>query len=408
MDNKKLIPNLRFPEFNNPWEEKRLEEITTKISDGIHSTPKYNNSGKYYFINGNNLVNGKIKVNSNTKKVSTNEFDKHKRDLNSNTLLLSINGTIGNLAYYNNESIILGKSASYINIEKKYPVSYYYYILQSPRIKKYFLSELTGSTIKNLSLKTIKNCRLYSPQLSEQEKIASFLTDVDNKLTQLTKKKALLENYKKGVMQKIFNQKIRFKDNKGNNFPKWEVKTLKKLLKDYKLGGNYSNSEKKTTRPLIKMGNLGRGKITLAKIQYIKESEKVDEDDKIKKGDLFFNTRNTLDLVGKVAIWNDEIPLAYYNSNLIRFNFENNWFMNYRLNSNEGIKGLKRYATGTTSVAAIYTKDLLKLKLNIPCLEEQEKIANFLSEIDNKIKTLNTKIENNKIFKKGLLQKMFV
>ncbi|CAL2080051.1 Probable type I restriction-modification system, DNA specificity domain protein [Tenacibaculum dicentrarchi] len=389
MDNKKLIPNLRFPEFNNSWEEKRLEEITTKISDGIHSTPKYNNSGKYYFINGNNLVNGKIKVNSNTKKVSTNEFDKHKRDLNSNTLLLSINGTIGNLAYYNNESIILGKSASYINIEKKYPVSYYYYILQSPRIKKYFLSELTGSTIKNLSLKTIKNCRLYSPQLSEQEKIASFLTDVDSKLTQLTKKKALLENYKKGVMQKIFNQKIRFKDNKGNNFPKWEEKTLGEVL-DYEQPTKYivSSTEYQNN---FKTPVLTAGKTFL--LGHTNEVNNIFTNLPVIIFDDFTMANKFVDFDFKVKSSAMKILKPKSSKINLKFIYESIQLIKYPKGDEH-----KRF----------WISEYSKINIKYPCLEEQEKIANFLSEIDNKIKTLNTNIENNKVFKKGLLQKMFV
>jgi type I restriction enzyme S subunit len=187
----------------------------------------------------------------------------------------------------------------------------------------------------------------------------------------------------------------------------WSVKALKSLLHTYKLGGNYSNSDKLSDRPLIKMGNLGRGNIKIKKVQYINEFEIVDEDDIIKKGDLFFNTRNTLDLVGKVAIWNNELPIAYYNSNLIRFEFDNNFFMNYRLNSYQGIKGLKSFATGTTSVAAIYTKDLLKLKLAIPSIQEQQKIATFLTGVDKKITQLQEKKTHLEQYKKGAMQQLF-
>lgn len=188
----------------------------------------------------------------------------------------------------------------------------------------------------------------------------------------------------------------------------WVKKELKQILKSYKLGGNYRNNTNKTLKPLIKMGNIGRGKIILDKIQYILETEIVDDDDKISKGDLFLNTRNTLDLVGKVAIWNNELPLAYYNSNLMRIEFDNNCFMNFRFNSNEGIKKLKKIATGTTSVAAIYTKDLLKLSFFMPKnSKEQKKIANCLSSLDDLITAETEKLELLQDHKKGLLQKLF-
>ena len=101
------------------WDLKTLGDLTTRIGDGIHSTPNYNQNGDYFFVNGNNLINGKIIVTEETKKVSEEEYIVNKRDLNNSTILYSINGTIGNIAFYNNEKIVLGKSASYINLSNK-------------------------------------------------------------------------------------------------------------------------------------------------------------------------------------------------------------------------------------------------------------------------------------------------
>ena len=156
------------------------------------------------------------------------------------------------------------------------------------------------------------------------------------------------------------------------------------------------------------MGNIGRGSIHLDKIEYIIQEESIDSDDIVKLDDLFFNTRNTLELVGKVAIWRNEIPVAYYNSNLMRMKFENNRFMNYLFNETSSLKKLKAIASGTTSVAAIYTKDLLKINLSIPSDIEQTKIANFLTAIDQKIDNVAEQIDHAKTWKKGLLQQMLV
>jgi type I restriction enzyme S subunit len=278
---------------------------------------------------------------------------------------------------------------------------------------------------KTLGQQTFNELKVTLPALPEQQKISGFLSAVDKKIEQLTRKKELLEKYKKGMMQRLFAggkkssyelgvmsgefvTPLRFKDENGNDYPDWEEKRLERIVKEYRLGGNYSNSEEETDHPLIKMGNISRGKINLKKIEFISADEQVDPKDKIKIGDLFFNTRNTLELVGKVAIWKGELSQAYYNSNLMLLKFDNNSFMNYRLNSHEGVKALKRFATGTTSVAAIYTKDLLKLKLAIPSLEEQNIIAKILSNIDNKIDSVINQISQNQQFKKGLLQQMFV
>jgi type I restriction enzyme S subunit len=132
------------------WKIEILNDLTTRIGDGIHSTPKYSNNGEYYFVNGNNLVNGKIIVSNDTKKVSNEEYHYHKRELNDSTILISINGTIGNIALYGNENILIGKSAAYLNLNNKIKKLFLYQVLQSKFINRYFENELTGSTIKNI------------------------------------------------------------------------------------------------------------------------------------------------------------------------------------------------------------------------------------------------------------------
>lgn len=197
--------------------------------------------------------------------------------------------------------------------------------------------------------------------------------------------------------------KLRFKE----FTPEYNEYELKTSLKSYRLGGNYSNSESKTNYPLIKMGNLNRGSINLSKIEYIPEDELIDSQDIIQFGDLFFNTRNTLDLVGKVAIWRNELPIAYYNSNLLKLEFENNFYMNFLLNTEKSLQKLKAIASGTTSVAAIYTKDLLKVKIRVPHVEEQTKIASFFSVVDEKVSQLTQKHELLSQYKQGMMQKLF-
>ena len=107
-----------FDNKDDSWEEKTLKELTTHLGDGLHGTPKYTIDGDYHFINGNNLKDGVIEFKSSTKKVSIEEFNQHKKNLTDRTILVSINGTLGNIAFYNNEKIILGKSACYFNMKE--------------------------------------------------------------------------------------------------------------------------------------------------------------------------------------------------------------------------------------------------------------------------------------------------
>lgn len=198
----------------------------------------------------------------------------------------------------------------------------------------------------------------------------------------------------------------------GNVLPaNWYLKKLKEILVEGRLGGNYENAESNTGIPVIKMGNLDRGKIKIDKVQYLSENETYNKEDLLLEGDLLFNTRNTLDLVGKVAIWRNELPLAVYNSNLMRMKFDSsyvysNCFMNCVFNSNYGLRQLRAIATGTTSVAAIYDRDLQSIKIPLPPLPEQRAIARLLSTWDEAISKHEKLIKACEQRKKWLMQSL--
>ena len=404
------VPQLRFPEFSGEWEEKRFDSLYPTVRNGFVgvATPYYVEEGVPY-LQGKNIKSGAINRNGLVYINESFHQKSKKSQLRQNDIVMVQSGHVGECAVITEEFEDTNCHALLVStpthdIDSKFYINYFY--SKFGRKKIYRIT--TGNTIKHILSSDLKIQTVSNPSYQEQQKIAAFLAAVDSKIEQLSKKQALLGEYKKGLMQQIFSQAIRFKADDGSEFPDWEDNTIDKALHSYKLGGNYSNSEAVTDYPLIKMGNLDRGNIKLNKLQYINTEENIDDSDKINYGDLFFNTRNTLDLVGKVAIWRDELPCAYYNSNLMKMEFSDNFFMNYRFNSFDGIKALRRVATGTTSVAAIYTKDLLKIKFSLPTLSEQQKIANFLSSIDTKIEQAGKQLDESKQFKKALLQQMFV
>ena len=189
-----------------------MGDLCHRIGDGIHSTPVYSERGDVYFINGNNLSEGNIHFTLDNKKVTLEESKKHYRPLSDDTILLSINGTIGNIAFYQHEKVILGKSACYINANVNHlSKRFLYSFLRTNRVLRYFDSELTGSTIKNLSLAAVRKLEIALPTLTEQTKIADFLTAIDKNIEQLTHKKSLLEQKKKALMQKLLTGQIRVK-----------------------------------------------------------------------------------------------------------------------------------------------------------------------------------------------------
>jgi len=122
---------------------------------------------------------------------------------------VTLNGTIGSLAYYSNETVMLGKSVAYMNTSNKISKQFLFYLLKSSKILNYFMLELTGTTIQNLSLKTIRNTKIPLPPLEEQKQIADILSTTDEKLEVLRAKKKKYETLKKGLLQKLLSGVIR-------------------------------------------------------------------------------------------------------------------------------------------------------------------------------------------------------
>lgn len=186
------------------WPTTRLAHHTTRIGDGLHGTPEYVDESPYRFVNGNNLSGGAVTVSSTTGCVSEGEFQKHRVALGECTLLMSINGTIGNIAYYQGESIILGKSAAYINCAKFLSRRYLFYFLQSKSAGSFFQLEATGTTIFNLSLASIRNLPIVLPSLAEQKQIVDFIEIQSAKLdaiaTAYARQLTLLAEYRSALI----------------------------------------------------------------------------------------------------------------------------------------------------------------------------------------------------------------
>uniref|UniRef100_UPI00402880B1 restriction endonuclease subunit S n=1 Tax=Segatella hominis TaxID=2518605 RepID=UPI00402880B1 len=198
------------------WNWARLSNITSILGDGIHGTPEYDATGTVYFINGNNLSNGSIEIKTDTKKVSEQEAEKHKRLLNSTTVLVSINGTLGNVAFYNGENVILGKSACYFNLMGNIDKQYIKHILETEYFTEYAKNVATGSTIKNVPLAGMRNFLIPVPPITEQHRIILGMVrlahsivrynDAQTKLDLLNN--ALNEKLKKSVLQEAIQGKL--------------------------------------------------------------------------------------------------------------------------------------------------------------------------------------------------------
>jgi type I restriction enzyme S subunit len=209
------------------WKIVELKEVVSLLGDGLHGTPKYTNESDYYFINGNNLGNGKITIKENTKKVSKEEFEKYKKLLNDKTVLVSINGTLGNVAFYNNEKVILGKSACYFNVLDCLDKKYIKILLSGLEFLNYAHKSATGSTIPNVSLKTMREFKFPLPPLETQQtivsKIEELFSELDKGIEDLKTAQQQLKTYRQSVLKWAFEGKLTNEKVKEGELPEgWE------------------------------------------------------------------------------------------------------------------------------------------------------------------------------------------
>lgn len=402
-------PRIRFRGFTEDWEQRKLDELTIFIGDGLHGTPKYDENGSYYFINGNNLVDNKVSVTEETKKVAFEALGNDDRRLDSTAILMSINGTIGTLARYNNENIMLGKSVAYIT-PKNINRDFLFYQLQGNVIQSYFYKNLTGTTIKNLGLGTIKNTIVMSTLSEEESTIGRFFYKLDQYITLHQCKLKKLNLAKKSLLQKLFPRNgsqipgVRFK----GFTDAWEQRKLDDIAK-IKTGGGTP----KTANPEYWSGN----------IPWIQSSDLVEGDivhvninkfinnNALKNSAAKLISRDSIALVtrvgvGKVAVINQDFTTSQDFLSLSDFDGSDIKFLAYQLYRlmQENAKVLQG-----TSIKGITKTELIEQSISIPSSgQEQNLISAVLSKIDSIITLHQRKLERLQEVKKGLLQKMFV
>ena len=207
-----LAQSIFYEMFGNPvenekgWEVKKLKDISRKIGDGLHGTPEYSELDTgWYFINGNNLENGCISIKSTTKKVTDSVRKKYYIEMDDFTLLVSINGTLGKSAFYNGENVILGKSACYIKLNKDVNKLFIYEIIRGEYFKRYAESVCTGTTIRNVSLKAMREFPIIYPPLSLQQSFAHKIEQIERQKAGVQKTITDLETLLAARMQYWFD-----------------------------------------------------------------------------------------------------------------------------------------------------------------------------------------------------------
>ena len=252
------------------WKKYKLKDVCTILGDGLHGTPIYDDKGEFFFINGNNLKDGRISIKNDTKRVPYSEANKYKKPLNNRTILVSINGTIGNVAKYQDEKCILGKSACFFNVKENVDLNFIYYVVANQQFKNTITQLATGTTIKNVSLETMRNYTFRIPPLSIQKQIGKILSSLDDKIELNRRINDNLEQQAQALFKSWFVdfepfKKGKFIDSELGMMPEgWQVEEL----------GNITNSitEKAGNRTDVKvLSPVNTGELLLSEEYFTKQ-----------------------------------------------------------------------------------------------------------------------------------------
>ena len=376
------------------WEVVNLERITAHIGDGLHGTPIYSQNGDYSFVNGNNLNGGKIVLTDDTKSVDYSEFIRHRKPLSSQSILLSINGTIGNLALFDGEQIVLGKSTAYLNIRPEVCKRFIYYSLQTGVVRRQFFDGLTGSTIGNLGLATIRKTQIPLPStLAEQRAIAAALSDVDALLAKLDQLIAKKRDLKQAAMQQLLTGQTRLPGFSGA----WEVKRLGDVFR-FQVGFPFTSDL---------FNQKGHG-IRLVKNRDLKADDQLfffsgiffDDSFIIKNGDVLIGMDG--DFIP--CLWSKgEAILNQRVGRIVPSPSLSSVFSYYMLV--EPLKEIE-FATSATTVKHLSHVDVEGIERALPGIEEQTAIAAVLSDMDAEITALEARRDKTRALKQGMMQEL--
>jgi type I restriction enzyme S subunit len=412
------VPALRFKEFSDDWEEKKLGDIGENII-GLTYSPSNITDDKSYpiVLRSSNIKNDMLDLND---QVRVKENIPAKLFTNSDDILICTR---------NGSQRLIGKNVLITNIETPMTFGAFMSVYRSPfnRFMVYLfktdnyneqIKMNLGARINQITTKNLNSFIFCFPSLLEQTKIANFLTAVDEKITLLTKKADLLSQYKKGVMQQIFSQELRFKDDDGQEFPEWEDKRLGDFILSHKGGASLKPSD-----------FVLHGKFEVIPKKAISSGGNLllDEKEPTYCTDNFFeeNLQSVVDKNYLITTLRDLVPSGPSIGYIVKFVNDKKYVLAqgvYGIQINKGLeeefliqysntdnyrKLMQTMMVGSTQVH-IRNGDFFQTPFCVPSIKEQTKIANFLTAIDEKITNNQTQLDAVKQYKQGLLQQMFV
>ncbi|EJL6506609.1 restriction endonuclease subunit S [Vibrio cholerae] len=406
-----LKPNIRFSKFDGDFKKIKLGKLASKVGSG--STPK-GGSSTYVsigipLIRSQNVKDGyldetdfvKIDLNTHSKMKSSHVYP--------NDVLLNITGASIGRSCVVPKHFIEGNVNQHVCIirpkNKELVSTYLNYYLSSKYGQKQINISQAGGGREGLNFEAIRGFNIPITSDTEQQKIADFLTAVDTKINQLTEKHRLLKEYKKGVMQQIFSQQLRFKDKDGKTFPEW---------KEYAFSDFLVSKIRKTPKPkehYLSLGVRSHVRGIFHKPNFAPEDIALDELYAVKKDDLIVNI--TFAWEGAIAIASHDDDGGLVSHRFPTFEFKRSkaipeYFVHIIQDPKLRyiLQNISPGGAGRNRV--LNKKDFMCIQWSMPSVQEQQKIAQFLQALDSKIAAVSEQIEQTKQFKKGLLQQMFV
>ena len=407
------VPNLRFPEFSEEWIKTNLGDVARKVNSGktpLGGEVTYSSEG-ILFIRSQNVNNDKLELENSV--FISDEINNGMQNsiVKPNDILLNITGaslgrscvvpanfTIGNV----NQHVCI------IRLYEKFNPRFLQPIFSSNKGQNIFLSLQTGSGREGLNFESIKRIQLYFPSLPEQNKIASFLSLIDERIQTQSKVITQLESLMQGIREKIFKQQLRFKDVNGNDFPDWGMKKLRDIGTRI-ISKNKENNQKVLTIS-AQMG-------LISQLDFFNKSvaaKDVTNYYLLTKNDFAYNRSYSdgypMGAIKKLTRYDKGVVSTLYICFRLNSDTDTDFIEQYFETGiqNSEIEKFAQEGSRNHGLLNISISDFFNIKISIPCLEEQTKIANFLSTIDERINTEKQLLKQYENQKKYLLQNIFI
>lgn len=406
------VPKLRFGEFKSPWKFIKLGQLGNTIA-GLTYSPKDIRDSGLLVLRSSNVQNGQIDLGDC---VYVDPDVKGSKISQENDILICVR---------NGSTSLIGKNAlipagiphcthgAFMTVFRAEQPKFIHQLFQTKNYKTQVSADL-GARINSINNSQLVKYQFAVPPTEyEQQKIADFLSAVDDKITALTAQKTALTQYKQSMMQRIFSQTLRFKDDNGADYPEWDRTSLSQLGTTY---GGLTGKTKEDFgigKPFITYKQVfDDSKIDISRFEHVQIS-KDETQNRVKRGDIIFTTSSeTANEIAFSSVLLDEFDELYLNS--FCFGYRPNSletflpeYARYLFRSEFLRKEIIMLAQGSTRYN-ISKNQLMKLHIPLPSMPEQTKIARFLTECDDKINAVDAQIQSAQQWKQGLLQQMFV